>query len=186
MFCSPYIRPSFLEPRRSSPVLLKLLKCWDREHGLKPYSSDLNRFYRRSCRAPGERPHAEGIRRRWAAADVTFLLRGVPREIRPACAEPLFVGHGESRRCQVLHNSVQTGCSLARQDPRPRRSVPRLVAVWVKITHTHTHFHFLEHFDSELETEFRTCSCDLARSSSINPSSTSWWSRWMWTFRLVE
>lgn len=87
VFCAPYIRPSFLEPCRSSLVLLKLLKCWDREHGLKPYSSDLNRFYRRSCSASGEPPYAENIRQRWAAADITFLLRGVSHEIRPACAE---------------------------------------------------------------------------------------------------
>lgn len=136
VFCAPYIRPSFLEPCRSSLVLLKLLKCWDREHGLKPYSSDLNRFYSRSCSASGERPCAENIRRRWAGGrhylppsrGLAWNTAGLRRA--------LLWARSEIRWCQVLHNSVQTGCGVACQGPRPRHFVPRLLGVCVKSRHS--------------------------------------------------
>lgn len=124
VFCTPYIRHSFPEPCRSSLVLLKLLKCWDKEHGLKPYSSDLNRFYRRSCSAWGSdhmrKTSGRGERRQTLPSSFAGSRMKYGR-----LAPSAFVGRSESHRCQVLHNSVQTGCSLVCQELTPRHFVRR-------------------------------------------------------------
>lgn len=52
---------------------LNPLNCWYREQGLKRNSSDLNRFYSRSCPAGGADMCRKHQAARWAAADIISL-----------------------------------------------------------------------------------------------------------------
>lgn len=104
---------------------LEPLNCWDREHGLKSYSCDLNRFYRRRCSSRGvsicRRHQAEvsGSRRYLPPCTVSHEIRLAETRCFVGHRQHTVVESCESRRCQVLHNSAQTGCILACQNLKP-------------------------------------------------------------------